>query len=130
MRVSRVALALVSLLCFAAARDARAQTEELENAPAPPMPAPCPVVDSLGASTLHVFEFPALKTSLFDAEHVAPDGSRRPGREGVDLLVELNEEARTTLVLVTHDPELAARAHRVIRLAGGRIVSDERRRAP
>jgi hypothetical protein len=88
MRVSRVALALVSLLCFAA-RDARAQSEELENAPAPPMPAPCPVVDSLGASTLHVFEFPALKTSLFDAEHVAPDGSRRPGREGVDQLVEL-----------------------------------------
>ncbi len=52
------------------------------------------------------------------------------GARVIDLLVELNEEARTTLVLVTHDPELAARAHRVIRLAGGRIVSDERRRAP
>jgi putative ABC transport system ATP-binding protein len=32
--------------------------------------------------------------------------------------------ARTTLILVTHDLELAARAHRVIRLAGGRVISD------
>ena len=46
------------------------------------------------------------------------------GRRVVDLLVELNREARTTLVLVTHDPELAARAHRVVRLAGGRIVEE------
>jgi putative ABC transport system ATP-binding protein len=46
------------------------------------------------------------------------------GRRVVDLLVELNREARTTLVLVTHDPELAARAHRVMRLAGGRIVEE------
>ena len=46
------------------------------------------------------------------------------GRAVIDLLVELNREQRTTLVLVTHDIELARRAHRVIRLAGGRIVSD------
>jgi putative ABC transport system ATP-binding protein len=46
------------------------------------------------------------------------------GRAVIDLLVELNREARTTLVLVTHDQELARRARRVVRLAGGRIVSD------
>jgi len=46
------------------------------------------------------------------------------GRAVIDLLVELNREARATLVLVTHDPELAGRARRVIRLSGGRIVSD------
>ena len=46
------------------------------------------------------------------------------GRAVIDLLVALNREARTTLVLVTHDVELARRARRVIRLAGGRIVSD------
>jgi putative ABC transport system ATP-binding protein len=45
----------------------------------------------------------------------------------IDLMVQLNREARTTLVLVTHDQELAARAHRVIRLSGGRIISDERK---
>lgn len=37
------------------------------------------------------------------------------------LMQELNRDAGTTLVLVTHDLELAARAGRVIRLAGGRI---------
>jgi len=42
----------------------------------------------------------------------------------VEMLEELNREARTTLVMVTHDLGLAARAHRVISLAGGRIVSD------
>jgi putative ABC transport system ATP-binding protein len=42
----------------------------------------------------------------------------------VDMLVELNREARTTLVLVTHDLALAERAHRTVRLTGGRIVSD------
>jgi putative ABC transport system ATP-binding protein len=43
----------------------------------------------------------------------------------IDMLEELNRAARTTLVLVTHDLSLAARAHRVVRLAGGTIVSDE-----
>jgi putative ABC transport system ATP-binding protein len=46
------------------------------------------------------------------------------GRRIIDLLVQLNEAAKTTLILVTHDLELAARAHRVIRLSGGRIISD------
>ena len=41
-----------------------------------------------------------------------------------DLLFELNEEAGTTLVLVTHDLELAGRAGRIIRLRGGSIVED------
>ncbi len=46
------------------------------------------------------------------------------GRGIIDLLVELNEERRTTLVLVTHDPALADRARRVITLGAGRITSD------
>jgi putative ABC transport system ATP-binding protein len=44
----------------------------------------------------------------------------------IDLLVKLNEESDTTLILVTHDLELARRAGRVIRLASGRVISDER----
>lgn len=42
----------------------------------------------------------------------------------VAMMEELNREARTTLVLVTHDLGLAERAHRVIRLGDGSIVSD------
>jgi putative ABC transport system ATP-binding protein len=48
------------------------------------------------------------------------------GKRVIDLLVQLNREAGSTLVLVTHDPDLAGRAHRIVRLAGGRIVSDIR----
>jgi putative ABC transport system ATP-binding protein len=57
-----------------------------------------------------------------------PTGSldAETGRGVIDLLVELNREAQTTLVLVTHDPALAARAGRIVRLAAGAIVSDER----
>ncbi|CAN5149759.1 ABC transporter ATP-binding protein [soil metagenome] len=42
----------------------------------------------------------------------------------IDLLTELNRERGTTVVLVTHDAELAGRARRVIRLADGRVVAD------
>lgn len=48
----------------------------------------------------------------------------------VAMMEELNREARTTLVLVTHDLTLAERAHRVVRLAGGRIESDRAGTAP
>ena len=46
------------------------------------------------------------------------------GAKVIELMEDLNREARTTLVLVTHDLALAARAHRVIRLADGRVVAD------
>ncbi len=40
------------------------------------------------------------------------------------LLFDLNETAGATLLLVTHNQELARRAGRIIRLRGGRVVSD------
>jgi len=46
------------------------------------------------------------------------------GHTIIDLMVDLNAEYGTTLLLVTHDPELAARARRTIRLRDGRIVED------
>ena len=42
----------------------------------------------------------------------------------IDLRGELNRQLSTTLVLVTHDPDLAGRASRTIRLADGRMVTD------
>jgi putative ABC transport system ATP-binding protein len=47
------------------------------------------------------------------------------GGNVIDLMVKLNREEGTTLVLVTHDVELASEAHRIVRLSGGRVVSDE-----
>jgi putative ABC transport system ATP-binding protein len=44
------------------------------------------------------------------------------GAEIVELMFTLNREQGTTLVLVTHDPELAARCAHVVRLARGKVV--------
>jgi putative ABC transport system ATP-binding protein len=44
------------------------------------------------------------------------------GAEIVELMFTLNREQGTTLVLVTHDPELAARCGHVVRLARGKVV--------
>ena len=41
------------------------------------------------------------------------------------LLFALNREARTTLVLVTHNLELAQKTQRIIRLKGGSVIADE-----
>ena len=50
---------------------------------------------------------------------------RKTGQRVVDLMEEINQELKTTLVLVTHDLDLAVRAQRTISLEDGRIVSDE-----
>ena len=46
------------------------------------------------------------------------------GAQVLDLLTRLHRERGVTIVLVTHDREVAARAQRVIQLRDGRIVSD------
>jgi len=48
----------------------------------------------------------------------------RTGETVIGLMRDLNEESGTTLVLVTHDHSLAARARRILRLADGRVVED------
>lgn len=40
------------------------------------------------------------------------------------LLFDLNREAGTTLIVVTHNPELAAKTGRIISLKGGKVISD------
>lgn len=52
------------------------------------------------------------------------------GAQIVDLLLARRAEAGATLVVITHDEELARQCERVVRLADGRIVSDERNPAP
>jgi putative ABC transport system ATP-binding protein len=42
----------------------------------------------------------------------------------IKLLFDLNRETGTTLILVTHNLELAAQTNRIIRLKGGKLVSD------
>jgi len=54
-----------------------------------------------------------------------PTGSldAEAGREVIELLFDLNRAAGTTLVMVTHDEQLAARCDRTVRLEAGRFAS-------
>jgi putative ABC transport system ATP-binding protein len=54
-----------------------------------------------------------------------PTGNLDPatGSQVIDLMFELNLERGATLVLVTHDEALSERCDRVLRLAGGRLVT-------
>jgi putative ABC transport system ATP-binding protein len=48
------------------------------------------------------------------------------GAEVAEVMFRLNRERGTTLLLVTHDPEIASRCARRLSLGGGKLVGDER----
>jgi putative ABC transport system ATP-binding protein len=66
----------------------------------------------------------ANRPKILFADEPTGNLDRETGASIVEMLEELNREAYTTLVLVTHDLSLAERAHRVVSLAGGRVASD------
>jgi putative ABC transport system ATP-binding protein len=49
----------------------------------------------------------------------------RNGQHIFELMMNLQSENQTTLVLVTHDQELADKSQRIVRLKDGRLLSDE-----
>jgi len=49
----------------------------------------------------------------------------KSGDELMDLLVQLNAEQGLTVILVSHDPAISARARRVVHLLDGRVVEDK-----
>lgn len=46
-------------------------------------------------------------------------------REIMELLTVLNRERGITIVMVTHEPDMAAYAKRIVRFVDGRVESDE-----
>ena len=48
-------------------------------------------------------------------------------QEIMELIARLNEERGITVVMVTHEPDMAAHAHRIIHFVDGRIASDEQK---
>ena len=50
----------------------------------------------------------------------------KSGKEIMELLKNLNQQRGTTLIIVTHDPMIAAQANRIIRLRDGLIEEDKR----
>jgi len=69
----------------------------------------------------------AARPRLLFADEPTGNLDRVTGRAVVELLLALNREAGTTLVVVTHDLELARRAGRVVHLDAGRIARIEAR---
>jgi putative ABC transport system ATP-binding protein len=67
----------------------------------------------------------ANEPSILLADEPTGNLDSRNGRHVFDLMVEMNRRHGTTLVLVTHDHELAGRADRRISLRDGRVVADE-----
>lgn len=51
------------------------------------------------------------------------------GNEIMDTLKKLNEESQLTVIMVTHDEAVARQAHRIVRLAEGRIATVGREEA-
>jgi putative ABC transport system ATP-binding protein len=48
------------------------------------------------------------------------------GEKVQKLLFDLNKDAGTTLILVTHDLELAGKTQRILRIKGGKLIADEK----
>ena len=66
----------------------------------------------------------SIKPQILFADEPTGNLDAATGATIITLMEELNRELGTTLVLVTHDHDLAARARRTIRLFDGRIVED------
>jgi putative ABC transport system ATP-binding protein len=64
--------------------------------------------------------------TLISADEPTGDLDRDSAGEILDLLCRLNGEFGKTIILVTHDPEAASRAPRLIRLIKGNLMTDER----
>ncbi len=64
------------------------------------------------------------KPALLFADEPTGNLDHETGMQIQELLFELNQSLGTTLILVTHDADLASKADRIIRLRGGEIVED------
>ncbi len=67
----------------------------------------------------------ALRPPILMADEPTGNLDSVNGRLVLELMLDLNRREKTTLLLVTHEQELAASADRRITLHDGRIVSDE-----
>lgn len=64
------------------------------------------------------------KPALLLADEPTGNLDSANGARVIDLLLQLHRDQGSTLILVTHDPSLAARAERVLSLRDGRVVGD------
>jgi len=64
--------------------------------------------------------------SLILADEPTGNLDTKTGSEIMDIFKRLNEEKKITLIIVTHDPDIASLAHRRLHLRDGKVLRDER----
>ncbi len=64
--------------------------------------------------------------SILFADEPTGNLDEETGEKVIQLLFELNKEAGTTLVIISHDLDLANRTQQILRLKGGKIITNER----
>lgn len=67
-----------------------------------------------------------IQPSILFADEPTGNLDKRTGETVIDLLFQMNADAGTTLLLVTHDADLASRCGRILQMDAGRIVREER----
>jgi putative ABC transport system ATP-binding protein len=67
----------------------------------------------------------ACQSSVLFADEPTGNLDRNTGNQVIDLLFELNQQNRTSLILVTHDQQLAQRCQRSICIHDGQIVENK-----
>lgn len=65
------------------------------------------------------------KPSILFADEPTGNLDEETGEKVIQLLFDLNKEAGTTLVIITHDLDLANRTQEILRLKGGKILSHQ-----
>lgn len=66
------------------------------------------------------------RPSVLFADEPTGNLDEETGEKVIQLLFELNKEAGTTLIIITHDLDLANRTQQILRLKGGKIMSNEK----
>ena len=66
------------------------------------------------------------RPSILFADEPTGNLDEETGEKVIQLLFELNKEAGTTLIIITHDLDLANRTQQILRLKGGKIASNEK----
>ncbi|SEK47422.1 putative ABC transport system ATP-binding protein [Aquimarina amphilecti] len=66
------------------------------------------------------------KPTILFADEPTGNLDEETGEKVIQLLFELNKEAGTTLVIISHDLDLANRTQQILRLKGGKIISNEK----
>ena len=65
--------------------------------------------------------------SILLADEPTGNLDTKTGETIIELFDHLNEKKQVTIIMVTHEPEIAARSKRIVTLRDGKIISDRRK---